>query len=858
MKKFHWLNLAEYASLVGLGVGTVASIVSQQMLFTSAPLSFLVLLNLANRRRLEAMTGNDMAIAIAQVDQKVNKHLELLDQQVRSLPTVEAVGHLRQSVLRKNREGLEQVAHGVKRMQQEMQRRLQAVEKRSETLNSEQLVQIAEQYSALSDSLGHVTAQVHRLSTSVNTDGVGSDIAQLKSEVGQLQANLQKLADQTRPTLTSVQDQVSHLNRQIQKLPPPFDSSAMKEEVGELIKMVSDMVPKRDWGALVAEMQALHRQQEMQAQVDEAIRQDLKSIHLKVTSPITPVDVSSLRKQVQDLAQRLDSMPPPVDIAALSKTVERLVDTVKGAVQDSVPRQDWSVLQAHVQGLLRQQQQQQLVADELQQDVQRLEQQLQDMPAAPQMRSHVEQILRQQLQELGQQLHRQLRQRPPSPQRVPSMSLTNGNGKSHALTTPSGMDGEGLDTLEPVHSEEEFQLRIESMLRQELADINQQLQSLSDGSDYEFVFDLGHPPSPATSAQVTEAIANNRATLEAALAQTQERLILIWPWSSQCDLDDAMLSQFRAMLDRGCHLDMGWCHLADRTEPRFLSVINQRWFINPLERGTLHNTLQKFLTLKRQYPQHFQFKILGTIENFFVSDQQFAVLGIKDTLITQTAFPHLELKLRTTDSLVIQRLVDRFESTELDSNDLDAYWNRAVTRYDLGDKAGALADFEHILCLASDDALAYTYRAAVRYDLGDKAGAAADLDESLNLEANQPTVYCNRGLIRAEMEDHHGAIADYSAAIWAKPDLAIAFFYRGLSYQKLNNATAALTDYHEAIRLEPSAAIAYYHRAIMEQKLGDRLSALTDFEQAAQLFAARGSQANAQRAKACWQKLQNQ
>ena len=804
----------------------------------------------------------DVTTALNQLDQKVSQDLAAVHQQMSALPTIEAVGNVRKSILRKNRDAIEQLTGSVKQMQKEMQQRLSTIERRNEDLNAEQLVQIAEQYKALSDALSQVTIQVHRLSASVNAEGMDNEIAQLRADIGQLQLNLQKLSDQTRPTLTSMQDQVNHLNRQFQKLPPPFDSSALKQEVSELIKMVSDLVPKREWGALVAEVQALHRQQEMQAQVDDVMRQELKSLTTKLEhhSPAAPMDLSAIRQQIQFLEQRLDDRPLPVDVSGLSNTVDRLVKTlktVKTTVQDTVPRKDWAALTTQLHNLQQQQQQQQEMAQLLRQELQQLDQRLQDVPKTPQVRSHVEQMLRVQLQELGQQLHRQLHQH--DSRRVrPAMTLpTNGNGDYAMPTAPS--DSNDAHPLEPVRTQEEFQSRIESMLRQELQDISQQLQSLPDGADYEFVFEMepstAMPETPPSEPVPTEAIANNRATLEAALAQTQTRLILIWPWSNQCDLDDALLGQFEAMLQRGCQLDLGWCHVADRTIPRFFSPINQRWAINPLEQGSLQHTLQQFLQLKRRYHEHFQFKILGTIENFFVSDQQYAVVGINDTLITQTAFPDLELKLRTTDPEVVQRLVQRFESNILNPHDLEAHWNRAVTRHDLGDKAGALADFNHVVRLNPDDPLVYNFRAAVHYDLGDKAATLQDVNRALELDSSQASVFCNRGLLKAENGDHHEAIADYSSAVWCDPSLAIAFFYRGLSYQKVGSATAALTDYNEAIRLCPDAAIAYYHRAAISQKLGDRTTAMSDFEQASRLFAARGSHGNAQRARASLEKL---
>lgn len=870
MKKLHWLNLAEYASLVGLGVGTVASIVSQQLFFTSAPLSFLVLLNFANRRRLESLTEKEIAGAIARVDQKVNKHLELLHQQITVMPSSEAVGNIRKSILRKNREGLEQLAGSMKQLQQDVKQRLAAIEKNTNTFNSEELVQLAEQYNGLSDALKQITAQIHRLSNASVSHRLEEDIAQLRADITRLQSGQNSANAAMRPSWP-IQDQIHKLQQQVKALSTSADAAMVEkivsERLSEMVDMMGGVVQKREWSALVAEVQALHRHQESQTQTESILRQELAAIASKLQHASAPADLTTIRTQIKDLQQRLETLPPPVNITGLSKTVERLVKTVKDTVGETVPRKDWDILQEQFARLQRQQEQQQQKTQALRQELAHLHQQLQEIPGTPQVRSHVEQILRQQLQELGQQLHRQLRQHQ---QFHASAMGTPSNGNGHhgghhghnghpsILLTTAEDQSEDLP-LEPIRTKEEFQSRIAATLQRELDQIKQEIEQLPDGADYEFVFRLNSDePStpPGEDGPDTQAIANDRTTLEAALQQAKHRLILIWPWSNQVDLDDDMLAQFHSLLERGCRLDLGWCHLADRTNARFLSTINQRWAINPLERGALQETLQKFLQLKRQYPQHFQFKILGTLENFFVVDQQFAVMGINDTLITQTAFPNLELKLRTTVPQVIQRLVDRFDQADLEPDDIDAYWNRAVTRYDLGDKQGALADFSHIISQTPKDALAYNYRGVVRYDLGDKAGAFADLNDSLKLDSHQPAVYCNRGLMQAETGDQQGAIADYTAAINIHAGLAIAFFYRGLSYQKLNNATAALTNYNEAIHLAPDAAIAYYHRAMIGQKLGDRPTAISDFEQAIRLFEVRGSYTNAQHARASLAKLQ--
>ncbi len=53
MKSRRWLEMAEYVSLFGSVVGSFAAVVSQQIIYASAPLSLSILLNLINRHRFE-------------------------------------------------------------------------------------------------------------------------------------------------------------------------------------------------------------------------------------------------------------------------------------------------------------------------------------------------------------------------------------------------------------------------------------------------------------------------------------------------------------------------------------------------------------------------------------------------------------------------------------------------------------------------------------------------------------------------------------------------------------------------------------------------------------------------------------
>jgi tetratricopeptide (TPR) repeat protein len=856
LKKRHWLNLAEYASVAGLGAGALASVVFQKMIYLYAPLSFWVLLSLVNRRRFEEWTEHTQAIALTELNRKIAKHVELLNQQIQTLPTPETVGNVRKSLLRKDRENLEKVAAELQKLRHETHVRLAAVEKYDFDLAQDELEHLKLQYSNLSLSLAKVTGQIHRLSDAVGVDGMETDIAYLKTEVSQLQSNLQKLTDHMKPTLASVQDQVNSLNRQFQKLPPPFDATALKEEVNELVKVVSDLVPRRDWNVVIKEIQSLHRQQESQAAVETRLRREIQTLQAKIQSnPAT--DLRYIQVQINRLDQKLRQLPPPFDATDLIKTVETLTQQV----QQSAPQRSLARLAHHLHLLKQAQVEQTESCDRLRMQVHDLQDQLRSLPDLPQLHGKIEEVLQQRLDSLSRHLQQQLYAYAQSVAMTPSQrALTQGNLAFQTWLNQGHTADSGQEEL-LIQDETEFQERIAETLQRELSDLSDQLQNLpeivgesGDAPLYEFVFDVD-PATPALE-QRGEAIANTMAVLDEALDQAQTRLIVVWPWSKQGDLAPNLLTKFQGLLDQGCEISIGWCHRVNREVPRFLSSINRRWAINPLQQGTLQHTLQALLNLKRLYPERFHFKILGTLENFLVCDQSFAILGVDHVLVKRNVFPNLELKLRTSDQEIIQRLTDRFDRQDLDPHDLSAYWNRAVTRYDLGDKQGALEDFNHIVANAPEDATAYNYRGTVRYDLNDRQGALEDFNQSIHINPHQVDAYCNRGLIRTELKSFQEAIADYSRAIWASPALAIAHFYRGLAYQKLRNYPGALTDYSEAIHLAPEAAAAYYHRGIVSQKMGDRPTAIADFAKAAELFRDRGSTANAQRALQHVQQLQ--
>lgn len=70
IKNYQWLEIVETLSMVGSIGGSIASVISQQVVFASIPLSLSVALNLVNRRRLLDEINQSNQTAIAQIVQE--------------------------------------------------------------------------------------------------------------------------------------------------------------------------------------------------------------------------------------------------------------------------------------------------------------------------------------------------------------------------------------------------------------------------------------------------------------------------------------------------------------------------------------------------------------------------------------------------------------------------------------------------------------------------------------------------------------------------------------------------------------------------------------------------------------------
>jgi tetratricopeptide (TPR) repeat protein len=157
------------------------------------------------------------------------------------------------------------------------------------------------------------------------------------------------------------------------------------------------------------------------------------------------------------------------------------------------------------------------------------------------------------------------------------------------------------------------------------------------------------------------------------------------------------------------------------------------------------------------------------------------------------------------------------------------YNNRGVVRNELGDKQGAIDDYNLAIKINPNDALAYYNRGNVRDELGDKPGAIDDYNLAIKINPNYAEAYNNRGNVRNELGDKQGAIDDYNLAIKINPNLAEAYNNRGNVRYDLGDKPGAIDDYNLAIKINPNYAEAYNNRGNVRYDLGDKQGAIDDY-----------------------------
>jgi tetratricopeptide (TPR) repeat protein len=86
--------------------------------------------------------------------------------------------------------------------------------------------------------------------------------------------------------------------------------------------------------------------------------------------------------------------------------------------------------------------------------------------------------------------------------------------------------------------------------------------------------------------------------------------------------------------------------------------------------------------------------------------------------------------------------------------------HRGIAKFELGDKQGAILDYNRAITIDPQDAFAYYNRGVAKFELGDKQGAILDFDRVIAIDPQDAEAYSNRGAVKLALGNKQGAIAD--------------------------------------------------------------------------------------------------
>ena len=177
-------------------------------------------------------------------------------------------------------------------------------------------------------------------------------------------------------------------------------------------------------------------------------------------------------------------------------------------------------------------------------------------------------------------------------------------------------------------------------------------------------------------------------------------------------------------------------------------------------------------------------------------------------------------------------LMDYNKALALNPKDAMTYYNRGKAKFNLGKIPDAVKDYSRAIKLEPGFISAYDKRGEAEEALGDYAAAVKDFDKKIGFNPRDYEIYYKRAGAKDSLHDYDGAVKDYDKAIEFNPKYTEAFLSRGLAKCKIGDYKSAIKDFDKTIELSPKDPVPYYNRAHAKESLGDHNGAVNDFNKA--------------------------
>lgn len=157
------------------------------------------------------------------------------------------------------------------------------------------------------------------------------------------------------------------------------------------------------------------------------------------------------------------------------------------------------------------------------------------------------------------------------------------------------------------------------------------------------------------------------------------------------------------------------------------------------------------------------------------------------------------------------------------------YSNRGYYRFQIGDYAGAMEDFNKAIELRNN-AQAYLNRGNLHHTLGNPEQAIADFNKAIELAPNYADAYVNRGVVEMELVMDEAAITDFDQALAIFPEHVLAYSNKGSALYNLKRYADAIPVLDAAIQYGGGNANNYCIRGLCHFAERNDSLAILDFQ----------------------------
>ncbi len=339
VKHYSWFQVAEGCSVASCVVGSIASVVYQQLAYASAPLAVALSLSWINRSKMlqEVRQHNKNTVSeMHQAIQSLQKQVQKLPNQTTDIePIRKSLFQLHQTtqflIEQFNNRPETQVVEQLKMGFIEMTNHVNDLSISFDNFSTPTEINITD----IEGAIAHLNSQLEALGKQVNAKPEAKEIDKLNQALSDIQsatevqiktlkAQLQAFDfNQVNNNIAKLQSQI-HLIKEQQEITPQFDPHSLEERFIEF------------------EKKNLTTYKDHIARLLSAIQQ------LQADKTATEAAIAKITEHLQTLSLRLDNLPissSPVDLSEIEKSITKLSNHLNSLAQKFVSRSEPTAIQ---------------------------------------------------------------------------------------------------------------------------------------------------------------------------------------------------------------------------------------------------------------------------------------------------------------------------------------------------------------------------------------------------------------------------------------------------------------------------------------------------------------------------------